>query len=211
MHVESHAWQLPAEEIIFLCEPIVPHVWSRLGNAFPIDCSLLLPFACVDCKSGGGGSLWSSRAIRPYLNTKISCLAGAEGELQLRPLLPAGEWKSREIPGRGAPPRRLSLQWTRRLLGGKIALFSTSSIFHKFSSRLVAGSFSRVDRALISFTIVVVGMTTPAGGGKGNVYFSRTVRVGFSAPQRLPVLVTEELSSFLACALRLSEGPLHAW
>lgn len=124
------------EKMIFFCEPIeIPRLIS-LRNGFPIDCSLLLPFACVDRKSGGGGSLWSSRAIRPYLYIKISCLAGAERELQLRPLLPAGEWKSREIPGRGAPPRRLPLQWTRRILGGKAALsFSFLPFFTSSSGR----------------------------------------------------------------------------
>lgn len=104
-----------------------------------------------------GLALILSRAIRPYLNIKISCLAGAEGELQLRPLLPAGEWKSREIPGRGAPSRRLSLQWARRILGGKIASALFFS-FVPFSARpsdwppafTAGGSIARRSRLLLS-------------------------------------------------------------
>ncbi|CAD1468311.1 unnamed protein product [Heterotrigona itama] len=51
----------------------------------------------------------------------VCWFSGAEGELQLRLVLPAREWKSREILGRGTSPRRLSLQWTRRLLGADFA------------------------------------------------------------------------------------------
>lgn len=77
---------------------------------------------CCMCRTEKWGwrvALILFRAIHLCLNIKISCLAGTEGELQLRPLLSASEWKSREIPRRGTPPRRLSIQWTRRVLGGK--------------------------------------------------------------------------------------------
>lgn len=87
--------------------------------------------ACISRKSGGGGTLWSSLArFTCALISKFCRLTGAEGELQLRPLLPTGEWKSRKIPGRGAPSRRLSFQWTRRVPGGKEnALFFLSFYF----------------------------------------------------------------------------------
>lgn len=53
---------------------------------------------------------------------------GAEGELQLRSVLPAGEWESRKVLGRGTSPRRLSVQRARRILGGKILLYLSLSI-----------------------------------------------------------------------------------
>lgn len=95
-------------------------------------CSLLLLHACVSRKSGGGGSLWSSLArFTCALISKFHRLTGAEGELQLRPLLSAGEWKSREIPGRGTPSRRLSFQWTRWISGGKKTCSLHSFYFFK--------------------------------------------------------------------------------
>jgi len=96
---ESYAWTLPLKDA----------------------CLLLLLYVHVSVReSGGGGSLWSSLArFTCALISKFHRLTGAEGELQLRPLLPAGEWKSRKIPGRGTPSRRLSFQWTRRVSGGK--------------------------------------------------------------------------------------------
>lgn len=140
------------------------------------------------------------RAIHPCLNIKISYLAGAEGELQLRPLLSAGEWKSWEIPGWGTPPRRLSIQWTCRILGGKerrsllIFLF-LSSLF----SRSESFSHSIMPIPLVFITI------------QGCLFHSHDYIVGINAWQRLPVLVAEGLSSFLACTLKLSADPLHAW
>lgn len=54
---------------------------------------------------------------------------GAEGELQLRSVLPAGEWESRKVLGRGTSPRRLSVQRARRILGGKILLYLSLDIY----------------------------------------------------------------------------------
>lgn len=108
----------------------MPEILSRRDA-----CSLLLLHACVSRKSGGGGSLWSSLArFTCALISKFHRLTGAEGELQLRPLLSAGEWKSREIPGRGTPSRRLSFQWTRWISGGKKTCSLRSFYFFFFLS-----------------------------------------------------------------------------
>lgn len=109
-------------------------------------CSLLLLHACM-CQSEKWGwrvALILSRAIHLCaLISKFHRLTGTEGELQLRPLLPAGEWKSREIPGRGTPSRRLSFQWTRRVLGGKETRFSISPFFFFYQNSFFPSAIVR--------------------------------------------------------------------
>lgn len=72
-----------------------------------------------------GRAVFFARSTPMSVDTN-SHFTGTERELQLWPLLPAGEWKSWEISGRGASSRRLSFQWTRWLSGGKDDSFLSS-------------------------------------------------------------------------------------
>lgn len=123
---ESYTWILPRKDAVRYC--CYMHVSiGKVGVAGRFD---LL-----------------SRVFTCALILKFHRLTGAEGELQLWPLLPASEWKSREIPGRGTPSWRLSFQWTRRVSGGKeTRSFFILSIFFIFliSDRL---RLPRIDRA----------------------------------------------------------------
>lgn len=95
-----------------------------LLHSLCIYLTLLLHESSVYSRTGvAGGGCRSTAQFFPLIQI-LRSFAGAEGELQLRFVLPTREWESREILGRGTSPRRLSVQRARRILGGKYEISS---------------------------------------------------------------------------------------
>ena len=78
---------------------------------------------------------WSRVTIFCFLPSYISLgllfTLGAEGELQLRPVLPPGKRKGRQIFGRGEAPGGLLVQRTRGVPGGKVHAQITPLLLHQ--------------------------------------------------------------------------------
>ena len=66
-----------------------------------------------------------------------SLVAGTERELQLWPVLPTCQWQSWQVPGRGTSPWRLSVQWTRWLLGGMWLIGAVLWVVHTMYSDII--------------------------------------------------------------------------
>lgn len=188
----------------------VPLAWIPRLNLAPERCPIersfaVLLFACdVVRNSGGGGSLWSSlaRYIRALI-LKFHALQELKESFNYGLFCPPVNGKAGKF-----------LDEERRLgdypFNGPVGYLEVRDIFFFISATFFPPSNCirlLSDRGNFVRYIWVAEMR------QHTVYHSagQTVIIGFSAEQRLPVLVAEGLSSFLAWALRLSAGPLHAW